>query len=442
MKTMTRSLTLLLALGAAAGCAADPTTGDDVVTPDDGARLTIVGESSILLENGWTSEITVRYTDLDDAPLAGGEIDFTLTGTVGGAWLDELGAVADADGEATLTLTAGELGDSTFAIEASAADADPAVWNVQVLERALEVTGDYRLSSDFDLATGLPGTAGTVINTFIDMTDDPNDPATWVLDQVVASISNSTVRDFINSARPTLDLILNELLIELSPDIVGQLVDVGDAFGQIARKFGTISTLRVSESNDADGALAALHLLTELVFTIDGDHFPYPLADMGVPAPSAEVPFSYNATRFTVGAHAFPMSYGTILMVALEQIIIPLVDPSANSLDALLVNLVDCEAVGAAVADYIGFGTAGLYEGACALGISGAATAIEEQIRSLDDAAMILGISGDARWIDSNMDREIDVLQGGTWTGNMSYAGTPAPLGPSTFRGERLAGPN
>jgi hypothetical protein len=150
------------------------------------------------------------------------------------------------------------------------------------------------------------------------------------------------------------------------------------------------------------------------------------------------VPFSHTANRFELGAHEFPFSYGTILMVALEQIIIPLINDSATDLESLLTDLVDCAAIGDAVSDYLGFGTPGLYEGGCLLGLEAAAGYVEGLILSLDSNAMVLGINGSARWIDSNNDHRVDVLQGGTWEGNMSYAGTPAPLGESTFRGERM----
>jgi len=430
------SLTFLLALGAGAGCTADNTGGDDV-SPSD-AQLTIVGERDLRLENGWETEIRVRYTDGEGNPLAG-EIAFQIAGEPGGAFLSDGYAVTDANGEATLTLTAGQAGDAAFAIEADADDTDPVEWQVQVLEVALDVTGSYRLTSEFDLASGLPGTAGQVINTFIEMTDDPQDPATWVLDQLVANIDNGTVQDFINDARPALDVILNEVLLSATPEIVSKLVEMGDAFGQVARNFGTGSELRLTLTNDVDDAILAEHILSELIFTIDGDSYPYPLVDMGLENPIAQIPFSYNATRYTLGAHQFPLSYGTVLMVALEQIIIPMIDDNATDLESLLTNLVDCAGIGEAVSDYIGFGSPGLYEGACILGLEAAAGYVESQIRSLDSTAMELGISGSARWIDSNGDHRVDVLQGGVWEGQMSYAGTPAPLGESTFRGERMA---
>lgn len=431
------SLSFLLALGAGA-CSSDGTVdeGDDV-TPGS-AHLEIIGADSVLLENGWTADVTVRYADESNEPLAG-LIDFTISGEPFGAFLSDDQIMTDANGQATITVTAGSANDANFDIVASAADAEPVQWQVQVLERALEVTGSYRVDSQFDMASGLPGTAGQVVNTFIDMTDGPYDPATWVLDRLVEAIDNGTVEGLVDAVRPALDGILYDLLIANTPDIVEKIIELGDAFGQVAKKFGTNSTLEVKITNDADGALSATHHLTSLVFTIDGQTFTYPLADFGMANLQADTSFSYTSTKFNVGQHAFPLSYGAILMVALEEIILPLIDPAATDLESFLVNLVPCDAVAAEISDFVGFGSPSLYEGACLLGLSAGATYLEGRIRSLDSSAMNLGIQGDVRWIDSNNDHKVDVLQGGTWTGNMTYGSTPAPLGPSTWRGERMA---
>lgn len=436
MRTIS-STTLLLALTlGAAACASGPSDDGDDLAPG-GAQLAIVGERSVLLENGWTTEITVRYSDTEGAPLAG-QIDFVFDGDAGGSVLSTFSGSTDAAGELTVELTAGDVGELAFDVEASAEAADPVRWNVQVLQNALEVAGDYRLTSEFDLASGLPGTAGQVINTFIDMTDDPYDPATWVLDQIVANIDNGTIRDLIDGARPAIDGLLYDLLVNNTPDIVARLIEVGDAFGQVARGFGTASTLHVEAGNDVDGAMLAQHILTGLIFHIDDQSYEYGLADLGMTEMSTDVAFGYDATRITVGAHEFPLSYGSILMVALEQLIIPLVDGSANDLESLLTGLVPCHDIGAAISDFIGFGSTSLYEGACELGLGYAAGFVEDQISGIDATAMQLGIQGGARWVDTNQDRRIDVLQAGAWTGQMTYGATPAPLGESTFRGERL----
>ena len=50
------------------------------------------------------------------------------------------------------------------------------------------------MTSDFDVATNMPGTAGAVVNTFIDATDSPDDPSHWILDQLVKQLPDGSSR--------------------------------------------------------------------------------------------------------------------------------------------------------------------------------------------------------------------------------------------------------
>ena len=43
--------------------------------------------------------------------------------------------------------------------------------------------------------------------------------------------------------------------------------------------------------------------------------------------------------------------------------------------------------------------------------------------------------------LDTNNDHKVDLMQGGAWQGMMTYVGAPAPLGPSTWRAERMTTP-
>src|ERR1041384_2537822 len=57
--------------------------------------------------------------------------------------------------------------------------------------KPLDPTGTYTMHSTFDLATNMPGTAGTVVNTIIAATDDKADPTLWILDQLIAQLPES-----------------------------------------------------------------------------------------------------------------------------------------------------------------------------------------------------------------------------------------------------------
>ncbi|HVV86541.1 MAG TPA: hypothetical protein VHE35_25965 [Kofleriaceae bacterium] len=433
----------LLTCAALIGICAAACTGDDdhaLQPPESGdAYLTIVGDKNVFMENGWQQAITVRYHDGDDHPLAG-EIAFSLEGTGGGATLTSTRAVTDAHGEATVKVQAGATGDAAFAVEAAAEFADPVTWKVAVTtsqpDGPIDPTGNFRLDSSFDLVGGLPGTVGEVTRTFIDMTDSPYDPATWVLDQSVSAIGDSTTRGLINAARPTLDGLVNDALRAAAPHAFDKLVALGSDFGQVTRKLGTRSTLAITGGGDG---WVADHKLTHAVFTIDASTTAYALTDLGMTEPTVSaVAVTRTDDRVTIAQHAFPLSYGSLLLAGLDKVVIPRLDSGATDLESYLQRVVPCDSIGATVAQRIGAGSPQLYAGACKIGVQRAAIALEDRILSLDSQALQLKIAGQARPQDTNGDRKLDLLQDGTWTGSMTYAGAPVTLGASTFHGERI----
>ena len=438
------SAAAFLLVAAVGACTSDPGSDDAAPNrPTDGhAVLTIVGDTNLFLETGWRREITVRYHGDDEQPLAG-EVAFALVGSGGGASLSAATAVTDADGNAKVTVVAGADGEASFRVAASAPFAQEVAWSIAVkppvMVGPLDATGLYRVQSQFDLAGDLPGTVGDVIETFLEMTDDPNDPATWVLDRVVDELGSGTIVTLIQHARPFLDGIVNDLLHRIAPDLVDDLLAAGNQLGDAARSFGTVSTLAVTGT--AGGDLASTHTITGISLEIDGRHHSWTVEDLGLAAPVATgVAFALDGeTRATVGDHELALSYGTILLAGLDEVIVPALDPRAHSLRELLGHQINCDAIGRTIADTIGLGSAGVYIAACSAGLDAAARLVEDRIRDLDGAGIVLGIGGAARVDDPDQDRVVDVLSPGSWTGAVRYAGQPAPLGPSSFRADRMA---
>jgi hypothetical protein len=306
-------------------------------------------------------------------------------------------------------------------------------------DRPLDITGLYHLDSRFDLVSGMPGQVGQVTNTFLDMTDDPYDPATWVLDQIVSKVNNSLIRGAINAARPILDALLYDLMVQNSPQIVNDLVKLGDHFGQISRRFGTVSSLNVR--TDADGA-ATIHTVTGYRFDIDNVEYEYDIAELGSePVVVGGIGFNFASDRLSVSEHSVPLRYGIFLALALEDVVVPLIDPGAVSLEHLLGRLVNCNAIGVKLSVEIGFGTAGFYTGLCEIGLNAGADFVLDKLASIDEQAQVtLVISGSARASDQSGDRRIDRLTGGKWTGAIDYAGNRGDLAQdvNTFTGERM----
>lgn len=60
------------------------------------------------------------------------------------------------------------------------------------------------------------------------------------------------------------------------------------------------------------------------------------------------------------------------------------------------------------------------------------------KIDAIDGTALQFGLSGSAKGLDKNNDRDIDTILTGAWGGTLSYGSTPTPLAPAAFFGERM----
>lgn len=298
----------------------------------------------------------------------------------------------------------------------------------------LSAEGTYSLQSDFDIATNMPGTAGAVVNGFISATDDPDDPTRYVLDQLIAQLPDGTLKNVVSGSEAFVAGYLNDRLLDVAPDFVTRILDVGDKFGQVAKHFGTLDTLEIDASGMATHTVVGVH------FKVDNEELDFLFKDYGI----ADVQVTGIATtldatgRLTIADHTVPLSYGKLLHLAVDNVIIPMVDPAAVDLGDVLHDAVDCTNVGQYVYDAVGIGSPSTYESACNAGLTFAASAIYAQIDRIDSSAFAFGIDGVAKAVDKNHDGKADALQTGKWTGTLSYAGTPAPLGNATFKGTRL----
>ena len=306
-------------------------------------------------------------------------------------------------------------------------------------EQPLDATGSYSLDSRFDLVSSMPGTVGEVVNTFVEMTDDPYDPATWLLDTLQAEWDGGWVEDLMENARPFLDGVVHEVMMNNAPELVQQLIDIGDAFGQATRKFGVNSVLMVQD--DPDG-FASTHTVNGYHFEIDSTDFAFTLVELGSDSVIIDgVGFSMEDDVVNVSEHSVPLRYGGFLAMALEEVIIPMVNPNAYSLPSLLDELIDCYPIGERVSEEIGYGSPEFYEGLCEMGLDAGANFVINKLISIDEQAEVqLVISGSARAQDQNSDRRVDRLINGKWNGAIDYAGNTGALATdkNTFSGQRM----
>jgi hypothetical protein len=309
-------------------------------------------------------------------------------------------------------------------------------------KKPLDATGTYAMHSTFDLASNMPGTAGTVVNTIIAATDDSDDPTRWVVDQILAQLPDGSVKSALNFAKSFVVGYLNQRVLNLAPDFFSTMVLVGHDFGDIAKHFGLNETLALTGSGTS---YTAVHTVTGAHFTLGTQETDYTLATYHVPDVVVNnVAVTMDATgQLTIAAHNVPLTYGKLLRLGLDAAIIPQIDAGAHNLNELLAHQINCQAVGTAIAnaiaDFSGFSIgASTFAAACTAGLNAGANFVYAKINAIDGTALQFGLSGTARGFDRNNDRTIDSIATGTWTGTLSYGQAPSPLVPSTFFGERM----
>ncbi len=330
---------------------------------------------------------------------------------------------ASAAGCATSPTVDDDDGDGSGSGSGSGSDAVP-----------LTAEGKYAMVSQFDIATNMPGTAGQVINQIIDATDSPDDPTHWILDQLIAQLPAGSIKNTLQSSVPFVAGYLNDRLLDVAPDFVTTLRDLGNKFGQIARKFGTLETLEIGANGQAAKTVTGLHFSVDTL-ELDYAFKDYNIADVAVPSVAVTLEPS---GRLSIGEHTVPLSYGKVMRIALDEMVIPMINPSAVTLEDVLKDVVDCHAVGQYVYEAIDIGSPSTFETACLAGLKGGSNAVYAQMAKVDTVALQFGLTGIAKAVDKNHDGKADQLQTGAWAGTLSYNGASAPLAAATFTGQRM----
>jgi len=305
--------------------------------------------------------------------------------------------------------------------------------------RPLDATGNYRVQNTFDIATNAPGTVGDIVNAFIDMTNDANDPSHWLLTLLINQLDDGFIKTAAKAVEPTVANYLNDRLQDFAPTFLDTFKLVGHDVDDISKHFGLNSVLTVNKT-PTDNAYLATHTFDGAHFKIASSEMDLKLSDYSIQnivVKDLSIGVDLQA-GFTVSENKVPVPYGSILRVGLDAAIIPLLDSGSHNIDDLFEATIDCAAVGAAVAEAVGVGSAGTYELACHAGLNYASTLIYQQIANLDSAALTFDMTGTAKAVDTNNDQKVDKLNTGAWAGTLSYGTSdPTSLASATFTGTR-----
>lgn len=285
----------------------------------------------------------------------------------------------------------------------------------------LEPAGTYAVRSMYSL-TSPPAGAASMLAELTAATDGSDDPARFLIDKLVARLPEGRTQLVVAAVAPYLAAYVQARIDRVAPRLTAGIRELSDGLNQIARRFGTTEQLTIGDDGRAH------RLITGLRFEVGGQLVEIPFAPRGIGDVATSCNFALANDRLTFSEHSAALPYGVLLRNGLDRAVIPQVVPSAYDLDGALHVLVDCDALGEIVSEYLGIGSPELYRGACSVAVTRVAAEITER---LDIASAHMTVAGSARAIDLDGDGPVDVIMSGTWSGTIGHA----PLALAIFDG-------
>ncbi len=267
--------------------------------------------------------------------------------------------------------------------------------------------GRFALSSE--LALAVPVEAQPVLATLTAATDGADDPTRYLIDQMIATLPDGTVKTIAAGAAPYVAAYLNARLADVMPRFAPGIASLSGGLTRIATRLGTVETLRV------DGLGNAVRTITGVRFTVGASPITVRFAEHGIADISVDARTTLDAAgHLTLAAHHHALPYGKLLRLGLDRAVVPSVEPEADDLGEALAALVDCAALGAVVADRLVIGAPALYRAACETAMAAIANELEAQIGAIEDISITVAGAADA--IDLDADGTTDEVRNGGWT--------------------------
>lgn len=324
--------------------------------------------------------------------------------------------------------------------EAIIADEDETVVDLPLQDVPLSSEGRWELENHFDAGEALPDGVDRVFDALAEMSDDPNDPATFILDTIRDQIDNDALRLAFDAARVywNLDEDLNQQILDVAPDFAVDALQAGGDLGRALSNLQIDSDLRLGQP-DEFGVINADHELIDLVLSLDGVTNRFSMTnDVHVQGATARnvLITVVDEHELQIEQHQFRVGLGTIVLFALNNMVLPRFNGSPESISELLENVVDCDSVGAWLSDTVDMGSPATWEDICGFGLAAASLYAEQQLLVLNDGYDTMTLQGTAEIKDPNGDLGFDRIDEGVWTSTWSGNSGSVQF-PGTFEGNR-----
>jgi hypothetical protein len=313
----------------------------------------------------------------------------------------------------------------------------------------IDPAGRYQVTSTFSLASPPPA-AAAALSQLIAMTDGPDDPSRYLIDLMIDKLPDGSVKTYASAIAPYVAAYVNQRLAQVAPQFVTGTHAMSAGLARIAQRFGTIEVFDIANDGprvEGDDYIADSKWLARTIVGVRFDLYAgrdvvdVRFAPLGLPdiatksvvmldATTLGNTAAHTADRLSITKHTAALPYTRMLRLGFDFSVIPDVVPGAHDLSAALVELVDCNRLGAAVSECVGLGSPSFYATACSAGLAAVATKLYARLDTIDGNALPLELTGEARAVDSNGDGPMDALSAGAWTG--TFAGVAAS---GTFEG-------
>ena len=263
-------------------------------------------------------------------PLANQQIAFQLiNNTIGGALSQQL-VTTDANGLASVDVTAGEnLG--AFQVTAQAAGTPQVTWQITVSNTAGQtgtLTGIMQIENHFDIQNEFPNEGfGKVINILRRM----NDPGAYIVDLLVDELDDNNTLEWalyqaIQAQRTEIEQAFTEFFRQLP--FGNKLLNLANNLTNLLTRFRLTTELVASQQQlGPSGNNTALHRLTQLHWTLGDDEHTYEMSQFLRPnerKPETTVNLILgNAGNLAINRHDLEFPFGAMLVAAVHKLAIP-----------------------------------------------------------------------------------------------------------------------
>lgn len=286
--------------------------------------------------------------------------------------------------------------------------------------------GVFDMTETFDVTDGFPPAVNFILDAMSGLTTDP---ANWLIDLAIESdLLPGVINDLLDGSRIVVAGYINDAIASINrPDYVDDILEAGAELDRVFTELTIAGTLSISEANEF-GEGIAVHRLRELRVPVGEETITRPLRDQRVD----DVGVVFADGMQIIDEHTFMVSLGEVMGIVINDIILPRLPGSPNSMSELLGQLINCEGLGDAsfipedTSDSIRRGL----ETLCEAGINLAGSRIDDQLEELLDWDT-LTLAGEGMTMDDDQDYRADEFEG---TANASWAGGPG--GTLDFEGE------